>query len=112
VNIRYLPNPAMTTERRSSHFGSTCHDVPQLRHQVYLVAKQWCRVAWYIGCCLVMTVKLLLRIVLWMLRVLSPIPIPVGTQSRYAKRSTGLPIPAFDLVVVTFGAAVVIGHLW
>jgi hypothetical protein len=102
----------MTTERRSSNFSPTRHDAPLLRRQVYLVAKQWWRVAWYMGCCLVMTVKLLLRIVVWMLRVLSPVPISVGTQSRYAKRSTGLPIPAFDAMVITFGAAVVIGHLW
>lgn len=102
----------MSTERRSSNLGQIRHDRSQLRHQAYLVARQWCRLAWYVGCCLVMTFRLLLRIVLWMLRVLSPIPIPVGTQSRYRKRSTGLAIPAFDVMVVTFGAAVVIGHLW
>lgn len=102
----------MKSERRSTNIGEIRQDRPQIRRELYLALRQWCRLAWYLGCCLVMTIRLLLRIVRWTLRMLSPIPIPVGTESRYRKRSTGLAIPAFDVMVIAFGVAIVIGQVW
>jgi hypothetical protein len=101
----------MENERRSSNFGEIRHDRPQLRRELYLAARQWCRLAWYLGCCLVMTARLLLRIVGWTLRMLIPVPQRVGRQSQFKKR-TGLAIPTFDVMVIAFGVAIVIGHLW
>ena len=102
----------MTTERRSTYFGRIRQDAAQFAHDAYVVLRQWCRLAWYLGCCLVVTIRLVLRIILWMVRVLSPIPIPVGTDSRYRKRATGLAIPTFDVMVVVFGAFALVGYLW
>jgi hypothetical protein len=98
----------MKTERRSTNIGEIRHDRPQLRHELYLVGRQWCRLAWYLGCCLVMTLRLLLRIVQWTFRK----PERVGRQSQFGKQQTGLAIPAFEVVLVTFGVAVLIGQLW
>jgi hypothetical protein len=102
----------MRYERRSTYFGQIRHDGAQFGRDACLVARQWGRLAWYVGLCIVLTARLVLRIVLRMLRVLMPIPGRVGRESQYAKRATGLNVAAFDVMAITFGAAVVIGHLW
>lgn len=78
-------------------------DAAQFGRDCYLVLRQWCLVAWYLAYCVVLTVRLLACIVLWTVRVLTPIPRPVGAVSRYQRQSTGLAIPAIDVLVVTFG---------
>ncbi len=102
----------MKYERRSSYFGQIRHDGAQFGRDARLVARQWGRLVWYLGLCIVLTARLVLRVVLWMLRLLTPIPGRVGRESQYAKRPTGLNIAALDVVAITFGTAVVIGHLW
>jgi ABC-type spermidine/putrescine transport system permease subunit I len=81
-------------------------DRPQLRREAYLVARQWCRLAWYAGSCLVMTIRLLLRILRWMVRLER-----VGRPSQFKQR-TGLAIPAFDVMLIAFGVAALVSHLW
>lgn len=102
----------METERRSTKFGKIRHNMARLRHEAYLFARQWWQLASCFGSCLVMTVKLLLRMVRWTVRFLTPIPQPMGRQSQYRKQQTGLAIPTFDLIVVMFGVAVLVSHLW
>lgn len=86
-------------------------DASQFGRDSYLVLRQWCLVAWYLVYCVMLTVRLLARIVLWTVRVLTPIPRPVGPVSQYRQRSTGLAIPAIDLLVVAFGAIVLVSYL-
>lgn len=90
--------------------GQLRHDATQFARDCYLVLRQWCLVAWYVGYCVVLTVRLLARIILWIARVMTPIPQPVGAESRYRKRSTGLAIPVMDVLVVTFGVVALVSY--
>ena len=58
----------------------------------------------------VLTIRLLARIILWIARVMTPIPQPVGAESRYRGRPTGLAIPVLDVLVVTFGVVVLVNY--
>lgn len=101
----------MTHERRSDYLCQIGHDASQFGRDCYLVLRQWCLVAWYLAYCVMLTVRLVARIVLWTVRVLTPIPRPVAAESRFRRRSTGLAIPAIDLLVVTFGVIVLVSYL-
>lgn len=102
----------MEIERRSSYFGQIRRDAAQFARDAYVVLRQWCRLAWYLGCCVVLTIRLLARVLWWVVRMLMPVPLPVGEKSRSRKRSTGLAIPTVDVMVVVFGAFVLVGYLW
>lgn len=101
----------MTYERRSCYLSQIRHDAAQFGRDCYLVLRQWCLVAWYLAYCVMLTTRLLARIALWTVRMLTPIARPVGAVSQYRQRSTGLAIPAIDVLVVTFGAIVLVSYL-
>ncbi len=100
----------MTYERRSNNFRQIRQDLSELGHECPVVFRQWGRLAWYAGVCLVLTIRLVLRIAWWTICFLTPISRPAGTAGR--RRPTGMAIPAFDVMLLLFGAATLIGHLW
>ena len=100
----------MTYERRSNFFGHIRQNLRKVGHECHVVLRQWGRLAWYVGLCLVLTIRLVLRMAWWMICFLTPNPGQVGTAGR--RRPTGLAIPAFDVMLLLFGAATLIGHLW
>jgi hypothetical protein len=102
----------MTYERRFRYFDGARHAVKQFARDVYLVARQWVRLVWHLGVCLVLTSRLLVRMIKEIVRVLTPVPWPVGQASRLRRSPTGLSVPTFDLMVLVFGIATVIGHVW
>ena len=100
----------MTYERRSNFFGHIRQDLSKPVHDCHAVLRQWSLLAWYVGVCLVLTIRLVLRMAWWTICFLTPIPGSVGTAGR--RRPTGMAIPAFDVMLLLFGAATLIGHLW
>jgi hypothetical protein len=102
----------MTYERRSNYLGKIRHDAKQFAQDVYLVGCQWVRLAWYVGCCVLMTSRLLMRMIFWIVRLLMPVPVAVGPSNRQRRKPTGLSVPTFDLLVIVFGTASLIGYLW
>lgn len=112
MKIHFIPNPDMAYERRSNYLGKIRQEVSQFAREVYLVGRQWVRLAWYFGCCVLMTSRLVLRMILWIVRVLMPIPGTVGPTIRQRRTPTGLAIPAIDLMVLVFGTATLIGYIW
>jgi hypothetical protein len=55
-----------------------------------------------------MLMRMFFRITRW----LTPITRPIGPESRYRKRATGLPIPAMEVTLFVFGGAVLVAHAW
>jgi len=112
VSFNFIPNPAMTYVRRSNYLGEIRHDAKQFARDVFLVGCQWVRLAWYVGCCLLMTCRLFMRMIFWIVRVLTPVPVAAGPSNRQRRTRTGLPVPTFDLLVLVFGTATLVGYLW
>jgi hypothetical protein len=112
VDAYFFPILTMTYERRTNYFGTTRRDAKHFAHDVYLVGRRWVRLAWHIGCCLVLTSRVLVRVVVWTVRMLMPVPLPVGPTNRQRRAPTGLSIPTFDLIVIVFGTAALVGYLW
>lgn len=100
----------MTNERRFSYWRQIRHAAVQLGRGAYLLLRQGALVAWCLGSCLMLTIRVVLRIAWWTICFLTPVPERVGTSGR--RRPTGLAIPAFDVMVILFGAATLIGYVW
>jgi hypothetical protein len=112
VKIHFIPNPAMTNERRFNHVSASRRDGSLSARDIYLVARQWATLAWYLGYCLLLTVRLVFRIVLWMVRALTPVPVAMGPSKWQRRAPTGLAVPTFDVLVIVFGTAALIGYVW
>jgi hypothetical protein len=61
---------------------------------------------------LLFTSLVLVRMFFGLIRWLMPVTRPIGPESRYRKRATGLPIPAMEMTLFVFGGAVLVAHAW
>jgi hypothetical protein len=54
-----------------------------------------------------------LRITRWALRQLHPVPTPISDRRRdFEAKSTGLSIPAFEMMLMIVSVLIVIDHVW
>ncbi len=105
----------MNYERKPSnqvdHRAKVWADFRQYCHQWGRVFRAWLRLAGSLLRCLALTLTVLLKTVLWMLRMLNPLPSTTSHYQRWQRRrETGLRIPALDISLLMFGALCLVGY--